>query len=95
MVTGALGDDEAVELIKAGARDYVLKDRLARLGPAVRRALAEVQELRQRKAAEQALRISELGYRRLFETAQDAILIIDGGGQHDGRPACARFLATC
>nr|WP_233217209.1 PAS domain-containing protein [Trinickia dabaoshanensis] len=59
MVTGALGDDEAVELIKAGARDYVLKDRLARLGPAVRRALAEEEELRHREAAEQALAASE------------------------------------
>lgn len=59
MVTGALGDDEAVELIKAGARDYVLKDRLARLGPAVRRALAEEEELRHREAAEQGLAASE------------------------------------
>jgi two-component system sensor histidine kinase UhpB len=59
MVTGALADDEAVELIKAGARDYVLKDRLARLGPAVRRALAEEAELRHREATEQALAASE------------------------------------
>ncbi|CAN7648549.1 response regulator [Trinickia sp. LjRoot230] len=71
MVTGALGDDEAVELIKAGARDYVLKDRLARLGPAVRRALAEEEELRHREAAEQALRRSELSYRRLSGHIQD------------------------
>src|SRR5256885_11058824 len=38
MVTGALGDEAAVELLIAGASDYVLKDRLARLAPAVRRA---------------------------------------------------------
>jgi PAS domain S-box-containing protein len=77
MVTGALGDEEAVELIKAGARDYVLKDRLARLGPAIRRAIAEEQALRHREAAEQALRASELRYRRLFEAAYDGILVID------------------
>lgn len=58
MVTGALSDVEAVELIHAGARDYVLKDRLARLAPAVQRALAMERDLRARKAAEQALRKS-------------------------------------
>lgn len=78
MVTGSLGDEEAVELIKAGACDYVLKDRLARLGPAIRRAIAEEQERRHREAAEQALRASELRYRRLFEAAYDGILVIDG-----------------
>ncbi|AWV05077.1 histidine kinase [Burkholderia sp. JP2-270] len=59
IVTGALVDDEAVALIKAGANDYVLKDRLARLGPAVRRALAEGEQLRHREAAERALAASE------------------------------------
>src|SRR5690242_2349742 len=39
MVTGALGDEAAVELLMAGASDYVLKDRLARLAPAIQRAL--------------------------------------------------------
>lgn len=58
MVTGALSDIEAVELIHAGAKDYVLKDRLARLAPAVQRALAVAEEERARKAAEQALRKS-------------------------------------
>ena len=39
VVTGILGDEAAVGMIKAGANDYVLKDRLARLGPAVERAV--------------------------------------------------------
>ncbi len=56
MVTGALSDIEAVELIHAGARDYVLKDRLARLAPAVQRALAAEQSARARLAAEEDLR---------------------------------------
>jgi CheY-like chemotaxis protein/anti-sigma regulatory factor (Ser/Thr protein kinase) len=43
-VSGMLGEDRAVELLKAGAWDYVLKDRLARLGPAVSRSLAEARE---------------------------------------------------
>lgn len=77
MVTGALGDDKAVALVKEGATDYVLKDRLARLGPAVRRALSAVREARARKAAEDASREAGLRYRRLFEAAQDGILIVD------------------
>src|SRR4051812_14852377 len=41
MVTGTLDEDQAVECVKAGATDYVLKSRLQRLGPAVMRALRE------------------------------------------------------
>ena len=52
VVTGMLGDEAAVDLIKAGANDYVLKDRLARLGPAVERAVLEGEQSRARKRAE-------------------------------------------
>ena len=58
MVTGALGDEAAVELLIAGARDYVLKDRLARLAPAVQRALRETAMSRERQESE--LRIHRL-----------------------------------
>lgn len=58
MVTGALTDVAAVELIHAGAKDYVLKDRLARLAPAIQRALAMEQSARARREAELALRKS-------------------------------------
>jgi diguanylate cyclase (GGDEF)-like protein len=56
MVTGALGDEAAVEFLIAGASDYVLKDRLARLAPAVRRALRETAMSRERQEAEQRIR---------------------------------------
>ena len=65
IVTGALSDIEAVELIKAGAKDYVLKDRLARLAPAIQGALATEQGVRARKAAEKALLESEETFRDL------------------------------
>jgi PAS domain S-box-containing protein len=78
MVTGAIGDELAVELLKAGARDYVLKDRLARLPSAVRRALAEAEEIRQHEAAELALRESEEKFRTMTASAQDAIILVDG-----------------
>ncbi len=58
-VSGALGEETAIELLKQGAVDYVLKSRLSRLAPAVHRALQEVQERRERQKAEEALRKRE------------------------------------
>jgi signal transduction histidine kinase len=55
LVSGALGDITAVECIKRGATDYVLKDGLARLPEAVRRALQERRLLRLRRQAEEDL----------------------------------------
>ncbi|MBI3668844.1 MAG: PAS domain S-box protein [Acidobacteria bacterium] len=66
LVTGTLGEEVAVECIKQGVTDYVLKDRLARLAVAVRRALEE-KALRDENAhAAQALRESEASFRLLF-----------------------------
>jgi len=69
MVTGALADVEAVELIHAGARDYVLKDRRARLAVAVQQVLSAEQGIRARKAAEEK-------FRKISESAQDAIIMM-------------------
>jgi signal transduction histidine kinase/FixJ family two-component response regulator len=55
-VTGVLGEERAVELLKMGATDFVHKDRLPRLSPSVSRALREAGEKRLRKEAEDALR---------------------------------------
>jgi DNA-binding NarL/FixJ family response regulator len=55
LVTGAIGEDRAVEILTQGAKDYVMKNRLSRLAPAVRRALAEAKEHRARKEAEEKL----------------------------------------
>ncbi|WP_103028016.1 sigma 54-interacting transcriptional regulator [Salinibacter altiplanensis] len=55
-VSGAIGEERAIETLKQGATDYVLKDKLSRLGPAVRRALQEAAERRARREAEAALR---------------------------------------
>jgi len=57
LVTGAVSEDRAIEILTQGAKDYVLKSRLEqRLVPAVRRALAEADEHRSRKKAEEELR---------------------------------------
>ncbi|MGV8058182.1 MAG: ATP-binding protein [Smithellaceae bacterium] len=59
LVTGAVTEDRAIEILTQGAKDYVLKSRLAqRLAPAVQRALAEAEEHRARKQAEAELRES-------------------------------------
>lgn len=55
LVSGVLGEEVAVESLKRGATDYVLKQHLERLGPAVRRALKEAGERRDRTRAEQDL----------------------------------------
>ncbi|MDP1594728.1 MAG: GAF domain-containing protein [Gallionella sp.] len=80
MVTGALSDIDAVELLHLGARDYVLKDRLARLASAVQQALSAEQGIRARKAAEREVRIAEEKYRTLFVEASDGIVLIDDTG---------------
>jgi PAS domain S-box-containing protein len=58
-VSGTLGEEVAIEALKIGATDYVLKTRLSRLIPAVQRAMREAGERAERKKAEQALRRSE------------------------------------
>jgi PAS domain S-box-containing protein len=73
IVSGSLGEDVAIETLKRGATDFVLKDSLARLAPAVRRALREAQEHRERLAAEERLRESEERFRRLAENAPDVL----------------------
>jgi PAS domain S-box-containing protein len=64
-VSGAMGEEVAIDAVKRGATDYVLKDRLFRLAPAVQRALREAEERRQRRQAVAALRASEEKYRLL------------------------------
>ncbi len=56
IVSGTVGEDAAVEAMKAGAHDYVLKDNLVRLGPAVERELREAQVRRERRQALAELR---------------------------------------
>jgi len=70
LVSGALGDVTAVECIKAGATDYVLKDGLARLPEAVRRALREKQLREQHRRAEEL-------FRRAVESSPSGILMVD------------------
>jgi len=74
-VSGALGEEMAIDLLKKGATDYVLKNRLSRLEPAVSRALHEVEERTERERAEHALTESEVRYRTIFENTGTATAV--------------------
>jgi len=76
-VSGTLGEEVAINALKSGATDYVLKYRLPRLVPAVRRALAEAEERRALQRAEAAMVQSEFKYRQLFECLSEAALLAD------------------
>ncbi|MDB6166788.1 MAG: hypothetical protein JWQ83_1928, partial [Lacunisphaera sp.] len=67
LVSGTIGEDIAVEAIRKGATDYLLKDRLARLGPAVTHALAETKLRGERRQAEESLRIAQGQLGQLLE----------------------------
>lgn len=74
VVSGALGEERAVEALRAGATDIVLKDNLVRLAPAVVRALEESRERRRHLATQEALELSERRYRAVVEDQADPII---------------------
>ena len=74
-LSGTIGEERAVEALKNGATEYVLKSNLARLPSAVRRAMREAREHEERRKAEAALRASEQRTRALMENAKDAIVV--------------------
>ncbi|MEX2536492.1 MAG: LuxR C-terminal-related transcriptional regulator [Trueperaceae bacterium] len=73
IVSGAIGEEAAVQLLQSGAIDYVNKDKLYRLSQAVRRALREADSSRARRDAEAALRRSEQALRELNETLEQRV----------------------
>ncbi|MCG2593642.1 response regulator [Ramlibacter sp. XY19] len=81
-VSGVIGEDNAVELLKRGATDYVSKSRLARLAPVLRRALREVDDRRARDLAERQLRHADMTFARVVDGLHDyAVLLLDGEGR--------------
>jgi two-component system, NarL family, sensor histidine kinase UhpB len=73
LMSGTLGDERAIESLKSGATDYVLKDNLARLLAVVRRALAEHQERLHHLATQRALQESEARFDRAVRGSQDGL----------------------
>lgn len=80
-VSGVIGEDNAVELLKRGATDYVSKSRLARLGPVLRRALREVEDRRARELAERQLRQADITFAKVMDSLRDyAVILLDEAG---------------
>jgi PAS domain S-box-containing protein len=77
VVSGENDLNLAVSLMKSGAHDYIRKEDLTRLVPTIKEVMHEVEVGREQQQAEHSLQVSEARYRRLFETAQDGILILD------------------
>ncbi len=80
VLSGNIGEGTAVEVMRAGAHDYVMKNNLARLLPAIERELREAEGRRKRRRAEQELRDSEKRFRSIFlnAVAGIALLAVDG-----------------
>ncbi|WP_348266581.1 ATP-binding protein [Edaphobacter paludis] len=81
MMSGAVSEETAVESMRAGAHDYVSKQNLTRLVPALERELKEASGRRNKLAAEEALRASEARFHRLVEAMPLGLLISDASGR--------------
>lgn len=79
-VSGSIGEDMAIELMKQGAVDYVLKHKLERLPLTIKRALEESRQKKEKEIAEEALRESEERLRDLIFTAANWVWEVDENG---------------
>jgi two-component system cell cycle sensor histidine kinase/response regulator CckA len=80
IVSGAIGEERAVESFKNGATDYISKDRLERLLPAIQRAVHHATERARRRADELALRESEERFREIAGIIEDVYWVAEAGG---------------
>src|SRR2546423_10058292 len=77
IISGTVGEAVAVEAMRAGANDYLMKDNLARLAPTIEREMHEAENRRARRQAESGLRKSEASYRRLLDTTYEGVWVCD------------------
>lgn len=80
IVSGTIGEETAVEAMRAGAHDFIVKGKMTRLIPAIERELRLAAERNARRHAEQALYESERRFRSLIENALDIIKVIGADG---------------
>jgi len=82
VVTGSIGEEKAAAVLRAGADDYLLKDRLARLAESVRHALANHQLRSEKMAAEESLRVHELLHHAFIDSSSDMAFLKDEKFRH-------------
>ena len=93
ILSGSIGEETAAEAMRAGASDFVLKDRLSRLGPALEREVRERRGRESRRQAESALHASEARFARLSECGIIGIAFSDLlGNVLDANDACLKML---
>ena len=80
VVTGSINEETAVGCMRAGASDYLLKNNLARIGPAIEAALERERARAEHRAAEAALRQSEANLRAIFHNAVQDFVLLDRAG---------------
>lgn len=81
IVSGAISEEVAVKMMKAGVHDYLKKDNLARLVPAIDREIKEADVRKLRRQAEDSLRESEIRHRLLVKSLRDIVFVLDGDGR--------------
>ncbi len=80
-MSGTIGEERAIDAMKRGADDYVIKDRPARLVPAVRQVMARLDEAARRRRVEEALRRNQERFRQISENVADMIAVLDLDGR--------------
>jgi PAS domain S-box-containing protein/diguanylate cyclase (GGDEF)-like protein len=80
-VSGTIGEERAIEALKSGASDYVLKDNLRRLVPAIRGAMRQYEVAKERDHAEMRLRLSESRLQNIVDSSADWIWETDAKGR--------------
>ncbi len=80
IVSGTVGEETAIECMRLGAQDYVMKTNLSRLCPAIGREIEETKNRRNRNIAEEKLRQSEEKYRNILEHMQEGYFEVDLAG---------------
>lgn len=77
VVSGSIGEEQAVEVMLAGAHDYINKNNLARLTVAIKREIREMESHRERRKAEEALRYSEQRFSELTHNIDEVFWLLD------------------
>jgi protein-histidine pros-kinase len=81
IISGSIGEDVAVDVMKSGAHDYIMKGNVKRLVPSIERELRDAEGRRKQRQAEEALHDSEARKAAIFDSSLDSIISIDHAGR--------------